>query len=123
MNARNILLIDDDVHQHKLFECYAIRSNNNDVCFASDINEAIEQVKKNNLDLILLDNRFTPFPDFKYPSTLIRDAGYGGKLVIISSDIDAPMLEDFSEHSIDGIFNKSEFSLKNFDLLVESIFN
>lgn len=119
---RKILLVDDDIHQHKLFECYAMKSQQNFVGFASDIEEALAQIKKQDWDLVLLDNRFVPFQDFTEPARLVRDAGYKNKIAVISADTDMLLFEDVERYTVDAVFNKSEFSLHGFDLIIESVF-
>lgn len=120
---RNILLVDDDIHQHKLFECYAIKSQLNNVGFACDIEDALNQVAKQDWDLILLDNRFVPFQNFTKPAQLIRETGYKNKIAVISADTDTLLFEDIEKYSVDAVFNKSEFSINGFDLIIDSVFN
>jgi len=109
----NFLLVDDNETQHELFRCYAMDTDFN-FRHAVNLEDATKQLREQKPDVVFLDNRLTPFPDFRETIPVIRNAGYDGKIVVISSDVKHPIFELASEYSIHAYMNKFEITLSNF---------
>ncbi|MDD9909111.1 MAG: hypothetical protein OXR62_05390 [Ahrensia sp.] len=116
------LLVDDNDNQHELFRCYASRFEMIEFCHAMDMEQAKAEIGSNSPDVVLLDNRLHPYDDFRDTVPQIRGAGFKGKIVLISSDIDHPIFGSARDFSVHACVNKYEFTLQNFgDKLMEIV--
>ncbi len=110
----NILLINDNDHQHELFRCYAMMSDDIELNHATDLEEAAGMIAKTDLDLIFLDDRLHPYGDFRETVPVVRKAGYREKIVLISSDVEHPIFWEADDHTVYACMDKSDFSLEKF---------
>ena len=114
-----ILIIDDNPVQHKLFEAYCWE-NSLDAIYALSLDEGLQALKNSAPDMIFLDSRLFPYSNFTQTVPMIRDAGYEGKIIVISSDIRHPIFAEFASHPVDGCMDKFEITAENFEKIVFS---
>lgn len=112
--TRKVLLIDDNDTQHELFRCYAFASDEIELTHATSIEEATDKIRKSLPDIIFLDNRVYPHNDFRDTIPLIRQAGFDGNIVLISSDVDQPVFKLAGKFSVHSCVNKFDFTIQNF---------
>lgn len=110
----HVLIIDDNSHQHELFRCYASQLKDVLLSHAMDLDEAVERLSHKAVELILLDNRLPPYSDYRQTVPKLRSAGYGGRIVVISADIQDRIFGEIDAYSVDSVVDKFEFSLMNF---------
>ncbi|MEO9460805.1 MAG: hypothetical protein ABJE63_11845 [Lentilitoribacter sp.] len=115
MEISNVLLIDDNSHQHALFDCYSMNIEVIDLIATSNIEDAIHSIKSQEPDIILLDNRLAPYETFKETTPKLRATGYDGRIVVISSDVGNISNEDMEEHGIYSCMDKFDFDLSSFE--------
>ncbi len=120
MLKQNVLLIDDNDHQHELFRCYALTAPNIEIDHATSLEEGVECLSVRTPNVIFLDNRLQPFRNFSETVPVIREAGFQGKIIIISSDIDDPQFSNSERFSVHHCRSKSDFTLSTFQDIVES---
>ena len=111
---KRLLLVDDNENQHELFRCYTTTADDFELGHASDIQQAAEEIKSDAPDVVFLDNRLHPHEDFRETVPLIREAGFEGKIVLISSDVDHPVFHLAGDFSVHSCINEFEFTLGNF---------
>ena len=111
---KKYLLVDDNENQHELFKCYAMTVVHAEFHYANGIQQAAEKIATEEIDVVLLDNRLHPYEDYRETIPLIREAGFEGKVILISSDVNHPIFRDAEEYTISSCIDKSEFSLSNF---------
>lgn len=104
------LLIDDDVLEHKMFDCYlaAGQTVQYDLVSTADIDEAIDLLKAQSFDFIFLDDRFAPYKSALDTLPLLRKVVGAAKIVIISSSTDARHLKDPDDLNVLTIIDKFE---------------
>lgn len=120
MTVRNVLLIDDNNHQHELFNCYALTVDDIELEHAVNLEEGIDSLSSKTPHVIFLDNRLQPFANFSETVPSIRDAGFEGKIVVISSDINDPQFSTSESFSVHHFRDKSDFSLSTFGQIIDS---
>ena len=111
---KDVLLIDDNDTQHELFRCYAFALDEIKLRHATSMQEATEKIKDSQPDIIFLDNRVYPHNDFRETIPLIRQAGFEGNIVLISSDVDQPVFKLADKFSVHSCVNKFDFTIQNF---------
>jgi DNA-binding NtrC family response regulator len=119
---RRLLLIDDNIHQHKLFECYVSTCQEMELDLALSIDEAFDLLDHENPDIVFLDNRLHPFENYSETVPMLRSRGFKGKIVVISANVSACMAVEFKSKTVSAMIDKSDFSLANFNTKVESLF-
>lgn len=107
---RTILFVDDlqDEHilmQHKFF---AFAGDQIQLICALDTNAAVQAILNNEIDLVLLDNRLDPEPDFKSSIPKIRNTGFTGPIGIVSSSIEDAAINEFDNYGADFRMGKDE---------------
>ncbi len=112
------LLIDDNEMQHELFRCYCIGTGH-EFLHAVSLEQALEILENEVPEVVFLDNRLAPYPDFRKTVPAIRDAGFEGKIVVISSDVQDPVFNEAGEYTVHDYINKFEVSLTNFSDTIE----
>lgn len=100
--------------QHKLFECYAQTAPEVDLEFALNVEEAFAVLDCKQPDLLILDNRLRPFLSFSETVPLLREHGYVGKIVVISSDVSPFMRELPCGTLISAFVDKGDFNFVSF---------
>ncbi len=111
---KSVLIVDDSEMQLRLFEAYASTLTKASYKPAQALEAAVEQLDDGAPDLILLDNRLHPYDDFRQTVPRIRDAGYSGKIVVMSSEINHPMFLEAAEFDVADVVDKSEFNSRSF---------
>ncbi len=117
------LLIDDNDHQHELFRCYAMLADTLELAHARSLEEAVNTLADDLPDVVLLDNRLHPYRDYRQTVPKLRQAGFVGKIVLISSDVNEPIFSNanttaFNVHSC---VDKSDFRLDTFQQTLDGI--
>lgn len=110
----NVLVVDDNSHQHELFRCYALHLGDVFLSHAHSLDEAVERLSNMAVELILLDNRIPPYSDYRETVPQLRSAGYQGKIIVISADINDRVFGAIKKHTVDTVVDKFEFSMTNF---------
>ena len=106
----NILLVDDDPDEHLALQLTIkkVASPLINLEYVADIGSAVERVKFDNIDIVLLDNRLLPNNDFRETAPQLRHAGYFGPIGIVSSDISGNYFDEFREFGVDFRISKDE---------------
>lgn len=123
MSKASILLVDDNSHQHELFKCYAMNAKDVDIHFASTIPDAIESIRRDKPAAVLLDNRLHPYSSYLETVPLLREAGFDGKIVVISADVSEKIFASHRAYSVDSCVNKFDFNLSNFSQRIGEVVN
>ncbi|WP_394688354.1 response regulator [Hoeflea sp.] len=118
---RKLLLIDDNIHQHKLFECYVSLCTEIELELAIDIDQALDLLDQEDPDIVFLDNRLHPFDSYSETVPMLRSRGFKGKIVVISANVSSSMATEFKSKSVAAMIDKSDFSLANFNTKIESL--
>ena len=122
MTVRNVLLIDDNDHQHELFNCYAMTTEGIELDHAVNLEEGIECLSSKTPHVIFLDNKLQPFSSFSETVPSIRQAGFDGKIVVISSDINDPQFRTSQSFTVHHCRDKADFSLNTFEQIIDGYF-
>jgi len=106
----NILLVDDEPDAYLVLKLTMkkVKSPLINLDYVSDIGSAVDCVKEDHIDIILLDNRLLPNNDFRETAPQLRRAGYLGPIGIVSSDISGSYFEAFQEFGVDFRIGKDE---------------
>jgi CheY-like chemotaxis protein len=106
----NILLVDDDPDEYLVLKLTMKKVKNPliNLEYVGDIASAVEHVKAEHTDIVLLDNRLLPNNDFRETAPQLRHAGYFGPIGIVSSDISGSYFEEFQEFGVDFRIGKDE---------------
>jgi len=115
MSSSNVLLIDDNTHQHELFDCYAATANTINLMSALDVDEGMVTMMDKCPDVILLDNRLVEVENFKESVPELRAFGFTGPIVVISSDISSITKDEMDDYLVSGCIDKFDFDLGNFE--------
>lgn len=121
MHNSNILLIDDDSCQHELFSCYAAAVNFTDMSYALNLEKALELINEETPKVILLDDRLSPFQNFKETIPKIRASGFKGRIVVISADVGGISLKEMKDYTVHGCIDKVDFDFTNFRNQIEAL--
>ena len=114
------MFVEDNEHQKKLIECYALKTPWLKLEMASDIGETIELLRTETPDVIFLDSRIVPYSDYRETVPIIRRIGYEGKIVVVSADIQHPIFLSSSDYSVAACLDKSDLNLTTFESIVGS---
>jgi DNA-binding response OmpR family regulator len=106
----NILLVDDNPDEYLVLKLTMkkITSPSIRLDYVEDIASAVECIKANHFDIILLDNRLLPNNDFRETAPQVRRAGYSGPIGIVSSDISGSYFSEFRDFGVDFRIGKDE---------------
>lgn len=115
MLGSNVLLIDDNIHLHELFTCYASTTKKIELNSAIDINEGMVSMMETRPDVILLDNRLEYDETYKDSVPQLRAFGYQGPIVVISSDTSSISKDELDDYSVSECIDKLDFDLNNFE--------
>jgi len=110
MSHARILLIDDDVIEHRFFQKFLKGGVNADadlICL-SNIDEAIDVLSEKAFDFVFLDDRLSPYSSLLETLPKIRPYLGDAKIFAISSSLASPHLMDARETGVDGIYNKDD---------------
>lgn len=115
MPGSKVLLIDDNIQQHELFNCYAATAEKIELKSAVDINEGMVSMMDKQPDVILLDNHLELDETYKESVPQLRAFGYNGPIVVISSDISNLSKDELEDYSVINCADKFDFDLNNFE--------
>lgn len=115
MPGSKVLLIDDNIHQHELFNCYAATAEKIELKSAVDINEGMVSMMDKQPDVILLENHLELDETFKDSVPQLRAFGYTGPIVVISSDISNLSQQELEDYSVAKCAGKLDFDRANFE--------
>jgi response regulator of citrate/malate metabolism len=117
--ACRILVVDDDRMQNEIISVYLAKIRAELIVdYALTIEEAITFIAANTPDIIFLDNRIPPDIDFRNGIERIRQAGYGGPVIVQSVAVDDPVLDNAGAHGVIRVVDK--FDLRE-DMLGELV--
>ncbi len=81
---------------------------------ASSIKEAIDFLSRTIPDAIFLDNKLIPYMNYKETVPLLREAGYEGKIVVVTVDSNDVAFADAHEFTVHRYVEKFDFNMQNF---------
>lgn len=110
MSFPQILILDDDDQYAFLFATYLRLGNveGGRVEHAGSAEQAIEQLAQFTPDVIFLDNRIPPHADFRSPLKALRQAGYGGPVVVQSACVADDVFADAKGLGVAEVIDKFE---------------
>jgi response regulator of citrate/malate metabolism len=115
MSSSNVLLIDDNNLDHKIFNHYAKSTDRIKLTSVESIDDGMYSIVEKNPDVILLDNCLQPFDTFKDTVPQLRAFGYSGRIIVISSDISSINQKDLDDYTVDKCVSKVDFDYNNFE--------
>jgi DNA-binding NarL/FixJ family response regulator len=121
MPSHSVLLVDDNLLLIELFKCYATGSGDIDLCCACSMEDALDLIDEKNPAVIFLDNRLTPYKNFKETVPLLRRRGFSGKIIVISSDVSDAIFKDCGSHTVSGCIDKFDLNYNNFNKVVKRV--
>jgi CheY-like chemotaxis protein len=112
MQGPRILILDDDDHYTLLFSTYLKLSGveGGAVEHAASTDRAIERLRAFAPDVIFLDNRIPPHPDFRSGLKALRDAGYQGPIVVQSACVADEIFDEAGKLGVAEVIDKLEMS-------------
>ncbi|MBO6917015.1 MAG: hypothetical protein JJ858_01165 [Rhizobiaceae bacterium] len=115
MPGSKVLLIDDNIQQHELFNCYAASAEKIELKSAVDIDQGMVSMMDKQPDVILLDNHLEFDETYKDSVPRLRAFGYTGPIVVISSDISNLSQDELEDYSVTNCAGKLDFDRNNFE--------
>jgi response regulator of citrate/malate metabolism len=115
MPGSKVLLIDDNILQHELFNCYAASAEKIELKSAVDIDQGMVSMMEKQPDVILLDNHLELDETYKDSVPQLRAFGYTGPIVVISSDTSDLSKEELEDYSVTNCAGKLDFDRNNFE--------
>ncbi|WP_018690291.1 response regulator [Ahrensia kielensis] len=114
---KNILLIDDDPNEAKLFHAYIdlLSPGAYELYFAETLEESVEMFSQRDYSAVFLDNRLRPFADFRETLPTIEQYVGDARLYVISASINDDCFE-FASRFPDVTFLDKFHILKKFRL-------
>lgn len=119
VELNKLLIIDDNDTQHELFRCFAAPAANIELLHATTIEQAVDVIEETNPDIVFLDYQLVPHKNCGQTLPRIRDAGFVGKVIVISSSINSTLVNMARDHAADDVADKGEFNFRNFGEKVE----
>lgn len=106
----NILLVDDEQDAQIVLQLTLkkVKSHSINLKYVGDIRAAVDCIKADDIDIVLLDNRLIPNNDFRETAPQLRKAGYLGPIGIVSSDISDSYFQEFEGYGADFRIGKDE---------------
>jgi CheY-like chemotaxis protein len=120
VHSPSVLLLDDNPMQHKLFECYATTMPDLTLQCVRNVEDALVVIGSKKPDVVILDNRLCPYTSYTQTMPLLRDYGFDGRIVVISSEVSNEMKRDPASNGVKAFVDKSEFNAQTFSLLLSS---
>ena len=112
MTSPRILILDDDDQYAFLFSTYLKlgKVEGGRVAHATSAEMAIAQLAEFTPDVIFLDNRIPPHADFRPALRALRQAGYGGPVVVQSACVADDVFDDAQSLGVADVIDKFEMS-------------
>jgi CheY-like chemotaxis protein len=112
MSSPQILILDDDDQYAFLFSTYLKlgKVQGGKVAHATSAEMAIAQLAEFTPDLIFLDNRIPPHADFRSALKALRQAGYGGPVVVQSACVADDVFEDAKSLGVAEVIDQFDMS-------------
>ncbi len=103
----DVLLIDDDLNESKLLDCYLHLQFGEDYSFshAPDLNKAVDYLEDRKFDVVFLDNRLEPGADFRTTIPRLGNLLENTKLFLISAEVDDRKFK-MTPPSVNGVIDK-----------------
>lgn len=118
--AARVLVIDDDEMERIFWDRKSQRSRY-DLTFA--FAETVAEVEASLADaaptLILCDNRFPPFDDYRGVARIIRAVGYEGAIAVATASISGDCFKEISEHGVVAVIDKMALDAALLDRLLD----
>jgi CheY-like chemotaxis protein len=115
-----VLIVDDDRTQLELMRVLLLKAGLDlNMKSALTIEDALSSLAEQQPDIVFLDNHMPPEMDFRSGFGMLRDAGYGGPVIVNSVSIDEPVMHEAGAFGVTRIVDK--FELRD-ELLRELIF-
>lgn len=110
MSHLRILLIDDDLVEHRIFRKFLEGGVNSDaeLTCLSNLGEAISILNEKSFDVVFLDDRLSPYSSLLETLPRLRPYTGDAKIFAISSSLDSPHLMDVRKTGVDGIYDKND---------------
>ncbi|TCU18824.1 response regulator [Rhizobium sullae] len=89
-----------------------------DIEYSQSIGDALEKVKGERFDLILLDNRLLPNADFRETVPELRAIGYTGPIGVVSTDISGGYFQQFPDYGVDFRIGKDEIDARTLQYII-----
>jgi DNA-binding response OmpR family regulator len=103
MPEKRIVIVDDDESIRKTF--FLLLTSRYNVYLAKDAKEALARFEKASVDLIIADFRL-PYKNGLQMIQDFRQAGYQGKIILISAFPDQVRTEELQRLGVDRLFVK-----------------
>jgi CheY-like chemotaxis protein len=112
MFSPRILILDDDDQYAFLFATYLKlgKVEGGTVAHATSAEMAIAQLAVFRPDVIFLDNRVPPHADFRPALKALRQAGYGGPVIVQSACVADDVFEEAKGFGVAEVIDKFEMN-------------
>lgn len=109
-----LLLIDDDILEHKMFRCYLGAGEGHEFELRNAINmeKAVSLLTEGIFDWVFLDDRFAPYKSVLETLPLLQPYLKRSKVIVISSSIEARHLQSTEDLGVHAVIDK--FQVKPF---------
>ena len=106
----SILFIDDNPEEFDILQKRMALAPESGIVmhYAISIEEALEELRKTSIDIILIDNQLLPNNDFRETVPVLRQSGYIGPIGVISTDIGGEYFQKFRDYGVDFRMGKDE---------------
>ena len=107
---KHVLLIDDDPNEHKLFDCYLRFALDDDIALhnAFTLDEGIAALQNHDICTVFLDNRLSPFVDYRQTFPVLQAMVHSTKVFVISACVDDECFRQSAGFGIAGVIDKFE---------------
>ena len=108
----NLLVIDDDQTEKRLFEIYTLDINDLDVncSFANSFEASIPKLIDPVPDIVFLDNRIGRMENYTQTMPELRAAGYEGPVIVMSASLYDEVFERFRDFGVCQCIDKLDIS-------------
>lgn len=106
----SILFVDDNPEEFDYLQQRMSLAPNSEIAlqYAISIEEALDELRKSTIDIILVDNQLLPNNDFRETVPVLRQSGYIGPIGVISTDIGGEYFQKFRDYGVDFRMGKDE---------------
>lgn len=116
-----ILFVDDNPDEFVLMEwlCSRASSYKASLTCVSNVAEACDVIEKQNIDIILLDNKLHENDDFRTSVPVLRSKSFVGPIGIVSSSIDPEYFQEFEQYGADFRIGKNELDRNALGFIID----